>query len=135
MKRILVMLTVILILVPSSTFVLAESPALLTTTMIRGGLGITAKIKNTGNMTATNITCSCLIAGSVINRTTTIVKSFPKIEPKKELTLHFIFFFIGAIRVGVGASDYFNGVEQDHYNITSYDAFAFGPFVKMLQTP
>ena len=134
MKRTPVLLSLIVILL-SSTLVMAESPALLTTTMIRGGVGVTAKLKNTGNMTATNITCGCLMTSDLTNRTTFVAKELIKIGPNKEVTLHFIFFFFGDIDVTVGAFGYFNGVEYVQYALPNYDAFAFGPFVKMLETP
>jgi hypothetical protein len=135
MKRTLVMFSLVLILLSSSTVVVAESPAFLTTTMIRGGFSITAKIKNIGNMTATNITCGCLVRNNLTSRNTFIPKDLVKIVPHKEATLHFVFFFFGEIHVTVGAFNYFNGVENINYTLKSYDAFAFGPFVKMFDTP
>ena len=136
MKKTIVLLTLLLVLISYSTLVNAESPAYLKTTVIKGGLGIHAKIKNVGNMTATNITCTCLVTGRLTNRTLTILKGFTKINPRKELTVYFLFLFLGEIHVGVGASEYFNGVEQvNNYSIQMYDAFAIGPFVKMIETP
>jgi hypothetical protein len=135
MKRTLLGFILFSMILLSSTITIAESPARLETTMIRGGFGITAKIKNVGNMTATNITCGCLVMNNLTNRNTFIPKELIKMAPNREVTLHFIFFFIGEIGVAVGALGYFNGAEYVMYTIKMYDAFAFGPFVKMLETP
>ncbi len=134
MKKTLVLVPLILVIV-SASMATAESPALLKTTMIKGGFGITAKIKNIGNMTATNITCGCLVTSNVTNRNTFVPKERGKMEPNKEVTLHFVFFFFGDVGVAVGAFGYFNGVDYVQYTLKNYDAFSFGPFVKILEGP
>jgi hypothetical protein len=133
MKKTLLALS-LLVLLSSSILVTAESPALLQTTMVKGGLGITAKIKNIGNMTATNISCGCLVVGLLIERTTFVPKAVPKMVPNKEVTLHFFFFFVGRINITVGAFDYFDGVQHENNTLKTYDAFAFGPFIKLVET-
>lgn len=119
------------IVLSSNIMVFAESPAHLVTT-ISGGIGLTAKVRNEGNMTARNITYGCIIFGALIDRNLVITRKLPDMVPKKEFTVHSIFFFFGKISVGGGALQYFNGEEDGNYTINMQDGFAIGPFVKLL---
>jgi len=86
-------------------------------------------------MTASNITGGCIVMSNLTNREKDFIKDLTDIAPNEELTLHYMFFFIGKINVAVGAFGYFNGMQYVMYTIKLYDAFALGPFVKMLEAP
>jgi hypothetical protein len=123
------------IIVLSSSVTVAENPAHLETTMIRGGFGITAKIKNVGNMTASNITGGCVVRNALTHREKWFLEELPDMAPNQELTLHHIFFFIGHVYVAAGATYYFNGVNDMNYALKNYNALALGPLVIMLESP
>lgn len=110
---------------------IAEEPALLKTTII-GGFGLTVKVKNVGNMTATNITYNCLVTGNLTHRNKTILRKLIDITPNEEIILHHIFFFIGNIMVGAGPLSYFDGEEFRYFFTNIHYAFCVGPFVKLL---
>jgi hypothetical protein len=136
MKKHLISMMVLFLLVTSgisikSTTGVAEEPALLKTTIV-GGFGLTVKIKNIGNMSASNISYNCFVLSNTTDRYRLIEKELVDLAPNEEIILHHLFFFIGKANIGAGPGIYFNGEEYKYLDTPIQDAFTFGPFVKLL---